>query len=79
MCKTEAYADIFLCMQQIVVENAQGQPESGQVVQLQMDGKVLQNLTSDENGKAQYEVDTSTLTTSNVNFQVSGYCTVQPL
>ncbi|XP_073453694.1 alpha-2-macroglobulin-like [Aquarana catesbeiana] len=54
----------------IVVENAQGQPESGQVVQLQMDGKVLQNLTSDENGKAQYEVDTSTLTTSNVNFQL---------
>ncbi|XP_073451707.1 ovostatin-like isoform X2 [Aquarana catesbeiana] len=54
----------------IVVENAQGQPESGQVVELQMDGKVLQNLTSDENGKAQYEVDTSTLTSSNVNFQL---------
>ncbi|XP_077311743.1 ovostatin-like isoform X2 [Lithobates pipiens] len=54
----------------IVVENAHGQPESGQVVQLQMDGKVLQNLTSDENGKAQYEVDTSTLTTSYVNFEL---------
>ncbi|XP_077311744.1 ovostatin-like [Lithobates pipiens] len=54
----------------IVVENAQGQPASGQLVELQMDGKVLQNLTSDENGKAQYEVDTSTLTTANVNFQL---------
>ncbi|XP_073451709.1 ovostatin-like isoform X2 [Aquarana catesbeiana] len=54
----------------IVVENAQGQPESGQVVELQMDRKVLQNLTSDENGKAQYEVDTSTLNTSNVNFRL---------
>ncbi|XP_077309932.1 ovostatin-like [Lithobates pipiens] len=54
----------------IVVENAQEQPEGGQVVELQMDGRVLQNLTSDEHGKAQYEVDTSTLTTSYVNFQL---------
>ncbi|XP_077311284.1 ovostatin-like [Lithobates pipiens] len=54
----------------IIVENAQGQPESGQVVELQMDGKALQNLTSDENGQAQYEVDTSKFTTSNVNFRL---------
>ncbi|XP_040217676.1 alpha-2-macroglobulin-like [Rana temporaria] len=55
----------------IIVENAQGQPESGQVVELQMDGKVLQNLTSDKYGKAHYKVDTSTFATSNVNFQLS--------
>ncbi|XP_040217246.1 ovostatin-like [Rana temporaria] len=54
----------------VVVENAQGQPESGQVVELQMDGMFLQNLTSDERGKAQCEVDTSTFATSNVNFQL---------
>ncbi|KAM5140399.1 alpha-2-macroglobulin-like [Mantella aurantiaca] len=54
----------------IFVQNGLGEPESGQVVELQVNGKTVQNLTSDQNGRAEYDIDTSAFTNSEVNLQV---------
>ncbi|XP_072280911.1 ovostatin-like [Pyxicephalus adspersus] len=54
----------------IIVENGLQQPESNQVVGLQVDGKIVANMTSDENGKAEYELDTSEFSTSSVQLNL---------
>ncbi|XP_075698819.1 ovostatin-like [Rhinoderma darwinii] len=47
-----------------------GNPLSDQIIELQVDGKTLKNLTTDANGKAQDFIDTSNLEQSVVNIQV---------
>ncbi|XP_068114135.1 alpha-2-macroglobulin-like isoform X2 [Hyperolius riggenbachi] len=53
-----------------VVENGLGEPQSDQVVELQVSGKTVQNLTSDENGKVKAEIDTAGFTSSDIQLQL---------
>ncbi|KAM9323747.1 ovostatin-like [Gastrophryne carolinensis] len=55
---------------EVMVEDGLGQPQSNLTVQLQVNTVTVQNLTSDKNGKAYYEVDTSGFGTSEVELQL---------
>ncbi|KAM9325770.1 ovostatin-like [Gastrophryne carolinensis] len=54
----------------VMAEDALGRPQSNKTMQLQVNGVTVQNLTSDENGRAYYEIDTSNFSTSEVQLQL---------
>ncbi|XP_075071985.1 ovostatin-like [Mixophyes fleayi] len=53
----------------LVAEDGVGQPLSNQSVELRVDGKTIQNLTTDAAGKAQYDLDTSDFSYPEINLQ----------
>ncbi|XP_063818466.1 ovostatin-like isoform X2 [Pseudophryne corroboree] len=55
---------------EILVKDSVGRPLAYQVVELQLNGLTLKNLTTDGNGTAQYDLETSNLTDSTINIQV---------
>ncbi|XP_063818472.1 alpha-2-macroglobulin-like [Pseudophryne corroboree] len=55
---------------EILVKDSVGKPLAYQVVELHLKGLTLLNLTTDGNGTAQYDLETSNLTDSTINIQV---------
>ncbi|XP_063818460.1 ovostatin-like isoform X2 [Pseudophryne corroboree] len=55
---------------EILVKDSVGKPLANQPVELQLNGLTLQNLTTDGNGTAQYDLETSDLVDSSFNIQV---------
>ncbi|XP_063819389.1 alpha-2-macroglobulin-like [Pseudophryne corroboree] len=55
----------------IETKDSVGQPLAYQAVEVQLNGLTLQNLTTDGNGTAQYDLETSSLTDALINIQVN--------
>ncbi|XP_053549020.1 alpha-2-macroglobulin-like [Bombina bombina] len=53
----------------VMMKNEQGQPMNNETVELQVSGTTVQNLTTDGNGQAEYEIDTSGMSQSQIQLQ----------